>query len=68
MQCDDSLDAVTERQRMTCDRDGRTRLCRASLAKQVLGLTGTEALQWVRYSIPRAAETAEQQRLVLDDE
>jgi len=27
-----------------------------------------EALQWIRHSIPRAAETADQQRLLLDDE
>jgi protein-tyrosine phosphatase len=47
---------------------GRTGLFMASLAQRVLGLTGTEALQWVRYSIPRAVETADQQRLVLHDE
>src|SRR6266581_8324779 len=46
---------------------GRTGLFMASLAKQVLGLSGAEALQWIRYYIPRAAETPEQQRLVLDD-
>jgi protein-tyrosine phosphatase len=47
---------------------GRTGLFMASLAKRVLGLSGEEALQWVRCYIPRAAETAAQQRLVLDDE
>jgi len=40
----------------------------ASLAKRVLGLAGEEALQWVRCYIPHAVETADQQRLVLDDE
>jgi hypothetical protein len=68
MTCDDSLDEVTARQRLTCDRDGRTGLCRASLAQRVLWLSGAEALQWVRHFIPRAVETAEQQRLVLNDE
>ena len=47
---------------------GCTGLFMASLAKRVLGLSGEEALQWVRCYIPHAAETAEQQRLVLDDE
>jgi protein-tyrosine phosphatase len=47
---------------------GRTGLFMASVAKQVLGLSGSEALQWVRHFIPRAVETAEQQRLVLNDE
>ena len=47
---------------------GRTGLFMASLAKRVLGLAGEEALQWVRCYIPHAAETADQQRLVLDDE
>jgi hypothetical protein len=40
----------------------------ASLAKRVLGLSGEEALQWVRHDIPRAVETVEQQRLVLGNE
>ena len=47
---------------------GRTGLFMASLAKQVLGLSGEEALQWIRYSIPHAVETLEQQRLLLDGE
>ena len=47
---------------------GRTGLFMASLAKRVLGLSGEEALQWVRHDIPRAVETADQQRLLLDDE
>ena len=47
---------------------GRTGLFMAYLAKRCLGLSGAEALQWVRRSIPRAVETPEQQRLVLQDE
>jgi len=46
---------------------GRTGLFLAYLAKQVLVLSGAEALAWVRYYIPRAVETPEQQRLLLDD-
>jgi hypothetical protein len=38
------------------------------LAKRYLGLSGHEALQWVRPYIPHAAETPEQQRLVLHDD
>src|SRR5215472_2579454 len=47
---------------------GRTGLFMAYLAKRCLGLSGAEALQWVRHFIPRAVETPEQQRLVLYDE
>jgi protein-tyrosine phosphatase len=47
---------------------GRTGLFTAYLAKRVLGIPGAAALQWVRRFIPRAVETPEQQRLVLDDE
>jgi Polymorphic toxin system, DSP-PTPase phosphatase len=47
---------------------GRTGLFTAYLAKRWLGLSGAEALQWVRRFIPRAVETPEQQRLVLDDD
>jgi protein-tyrosine phosphatase len=47
---------------------GRTGLFLACLAKRVLGITGAEALQWVRRYIPRAVETPEQRRLVLHDE
>jgi protein-tyrosine phosphatase len=46
---------------------GRTGLFMAALAKQVLGLSGAEALQWIRYYIPHAVETPEQQRLLLAD-
>jgi protein-tyrosine phosphatase len=47
---------------------GRTGLFTAYLAKRWLGLSGAEALQWVRHFIPRAVETPEQQWLVLNDE
>lgn len=47
---------------------GRTGLFTAYLAKRCLGLSGSEALQWVRRFIPRAVETPEQQRLVLYDD
>jgi protein-tyrosine phosphatase len=47
---------------------GRTGLFTAYLAKRCLGLAGHEALQWVRYYIPRAVETPEQQQLVLHND
>jgi protein-tyrosine phosphatase len=47
---------------------GRTGLYLACLAKRVFGVSGAEALQWVRYYISSAVETTEQQRLVLQDE
>jgi protein-tyrosine phosphatase len=47
---------------------GRTGLFTAYLAKRWLGLSGTEALQWVRCFIPHAVETPEQQQLVLYEE
>jgi len=47
---------------------GRTGLFMAYLAKRCLGLSGHEALQWVRRFIPHAVETPEQQRLVLHEE
>ena len=47
---------------------GRTGLFMAYLAKRCLGLSGSEALQWVRRYIPHAVETPEQRRLVLDDD
>ena len=46
---------------------GRTGLFMAYLAKRCLGLSGSKALQRVRRFIPRAAETPEQQRLILHD-
>jgi protein-tyrosine phosphatase len=52
-----------------CSADiGRTGLFTAYLAKRWLGLSSTEALQWVRCFIPRAVETPEQQRLLLEGE
>jgi protein-tyrosine phosphatase len=47
---------------------GRTGLFLAYLAKRCLGLSGAEALQWVRRFIPHAVETPAQQRLVLHEE
>jgi protein tyrosine/serine phosphatase len=47
---------------------GQTGLFPAYLAKRCLGLSGAEALQWVRHSISHAVETPAQQRLVLDDD
>ncbi len=39
---------------------GRTGLFLACLAKRALGLSGAEAIQWVRYFLPHAIETPEQ--------
>ena len=47
---------------------GRTGLFMAYLAKRCLGLSGAEALQWVRCFIPHAVETPAQPRLVLHEE
>jgi protein-tyrosine phosphatase len=47
---------------------GRTGLFTAYLAKRCLGLSGHEALQWIRRFIPGAVETPAQQRLVLHDD
>jgi protein-tyrosine phosphatase len=48
---------------------GRTGLFMAYLGKRYLGLSGAEALQWVRRYIPHAVETpAQQQWLLYDDE
>jgi hypothetical protein len=46
---------------------GRTGLFLASLAKRALGLSGAEAIQWVRQSLPHALKTPKQQRLLLHD-
>ena len=43
---------------------GRTGLFLACLVKQVLHLTGDEAILWVRRYVPDAVETDEQRRLV----
>jgi len=47
---------------------GRTGLFTVYLAKRCLGLSGAEALQWVRHYIPHAVETPEQQHFVLHDD
>ena len=47
---------------------GRTGLFTACLAKHVLGLSGAEAIAWVRHSIPGAVETSIQRQLVMDDD
>jgi protein-tyrosine phosphatase len=45
---------------------GRTGLFAAFFAKHVLGLSGKEAINWVRNFIPGAAETDSQRRMILD--
>jgi protein-tyrosine phosphatase len=47
---------------------GRTGLFMAYLAKRCLGLSGHEALTWVRHYIPYAVETPKQQQLVFHDD
>ena len=44
---------------------GRTGLFTASLAKHVLGVSGEDAIAWIRHSIPGAVETWAQRQLVL---
>ena len=44
---------------------GRTGTFMACLAKRVLGLSGTEAINWVRDFIPGAMENAHQEEFVL---
>jgi protein-tyrosine phosphatase len=46
---------------------GRTGLFLAALATRALGLSGAEAIQWVRPLLPHALETPAQQRLLLHD-
>lgn len=46
---------------------GRTGLFAAYLAKQVLNLSGKEAINWVRQYIVGAVETDEQMQLIIDD-
>ncbi len=43
---------------------GRTGTFAACLARQALGLSGDEAIQWVRRWISRGIETLEQEQLV----
>ena len=45
---------------------GRTGTFAACMAKQTLGLTGKQALRWVRKHLPDAVETSRQERFVLD--
>jgi protein-tyrosine phosphatase len=47
---------------------GRTGLFAASLAKEVLGLSGEEAIRWTRKYIPGAVETREQRQLIMGDD
>jgi hypothetical protein len=47
---------------------GRTGLLTAYVAKRCFGLSGAEAIQGVRHSIPHAVETEQPYRLVLDDD
>ncbi len=39
-------------------------IANAYLAKQILGLSGEEAINWVRQYIDRAVETNEQRQLI----
>jgi protein-tyrosine phosphatase len=45
---------------------GRTGTFAACMAKQALGLTGKQALRWVRKRLPAAVETSGQKQFVLD--
>lgn len=45
---------------------GRTGTFAACMAKQVLGLSGRQALRWVRRHLPDAVETSGQARFVLE--
>jgi protein-tyrosine phosphatase len=45
---------------------GRTGMFLACMAKQSLGLSGQEAIRWVRRYIPGALETSDQVRVALD--
>ena len=47
---------------------GRTGLFAAFLARQALGLSGEEAIEWVRNFIPGAREIGSQRRMILDDD
>jgi protein-tyrosine phosphatase len=44
---------------------GRTGLVLAAIAKRLLGMSGKDAIAWVRCYIPRAVETPAQQALLL---
>ncbi|MDI6890887.1 MAG: protein-tyrosine phosphatase family protein [Thermodesulfovibrionales bacterium] len=45
---------------------GRTGLFAACLAKRILGLSGEDAVRWVRRFIPMAVETNEQLQMVIN--
>lgn len=45
---------------------GRTGTFAACLAKCARGVTGEQAIEWIRQLVPGAVETDEQERLVLD--
>jgi protein-tyrosine phosphatase len=47
---------------------GRTGLFTACLAKYVLGLSGEEAIAWIRHYIPGAIETPIQRQLVMGND
>jgi len=46
---------------------GRTGMMAALMAKRVLGISGLEAVSWVRQSIPDAIPSADQARYVIED-
>ena len=45
---------------------GRTGLFVACLTRRILGLSGEDAIRWVRRFIPGAVETPEQRQLVIN--
>lgn len=46
---------------------GRTGMMAALMAKRILGISGLEAVSWVRQSIPNAIPSAVQARYVIED-
>jgi protein-tyrosine phosphatase len=47
---------------------GRTGLFVSFLAKEVFGISGMDAIEWVRNYIPGAVETHDQRELILSDD
>jgi protein-tyrosine phosphatase len=45
---------------------GRTGLFAACLTRRILGLSGEDAIRWIRRFIPGAVETSEQRQLVIN--
>ena len=45
---------------------GRTGTFAACLAKRELGITGEQAIEWIRQVVPGAVETDEQEQLILE--